>query len=112
MKTIEGAVRAVVDLLVAGDYVAIERSDEGGLVSAEEIGTAVAEYGRTLATPEEGWFDAVALTRAVDSSRPRFHADVPLWTVEDGRSDLTLELQITELVSGGYATTVLGIHVL
>jgi hypothetical protein len=40
------------------------------------------------------------------------HVAVPLWTSEEGRSDLTLELRLTEFAPELHRATLLNVHVL
>jgi len=46
------------------------------------------------------------------NDRPTFHVDAPLWTKEEGRSDLTLSLQLTETPQHIYEIEVLDLRVL
>jgi hypothetical protein len=48
------------------------------------------EYGRRLLPLPPG---ARALAEAFDRPRGELLVDVPLWTVEEGRSDLTLQVR-------------------
>jgi hypothetical protein len=62
--------------------------------------TAINEYGRTLVSPPLGaakFEDVVSLTVG---QTPAWSVWVPLWTFEEGRSDLTLELTITQNEDG------------
>ena len=109
---VEVAVGSVVDLLVRGEYEAVERITEGDRMSAEEIGEAISEYGRTLVRPDRAeWWPLVVVT-PVTAERGKLHVEAPLWTAEEGRSDLTLELWLTEFAPELYRPTLLTIHVL
>jgi hypothetical protein len=109
---VEVTVRAVVDLLVRGEYEAVERMAEGERMSAGEIDQAISEYGRTLVRPDLAeWWPLVEIT-PVTAERGKVHVAAPLWTVEEGRSDLTLELWLNEFAPQLYRPTLLGIHVL
>lgn len=85
--------RLIADL-VAGRYAEMAADGRAGRLSAEELRIAVEEYGRTLfPLPDEAW-DLVDEYPQVDA--PNMVAvDVPLWTKEEGRSDLTLSLTAT-----------------
>jgi len=72
----------------------------GSRITAEEVEAAVRTYGRTIATlPEEG-------LRLIDSVEiqnrecPAWSVVVPLFTREEGLSDLSLELTLTETHAG------------
>jgi hypothetical protein len=112
VTAVEVAVGTVVDLLVRGEYEAVERITEGDRMSAEEIGEAISEYGRTLVRPDPvEWWPLVVVT-PVTVERGKLHVAAPLWTAEEGRSDLTLELWLTEFAPELYRPTLLTIHVL
>jgi hypothetical protein len=84
---------------------------EGDRMSAVEISEAISEYGRTLVRPvTEEWWPLVVVT-PVTTDRGKLHVAAPLWTAEEGRSDLTLELWLTEFAPE-YRPTLLNIHVL
>jgi hypothetical protein len=109
---VEVAVRTVVDLLVRREYDGVERMTEGARMSAAEISEAIAEYGRTLVRPDPAeWWPLVEIT-PVAAERGKLHVAAPLWTAEEGRSDLMLELWLHEVAPELYRATLLNIHVL
>jgi hypothetical protein len=112
LTAIEAAVRIVVDLLVRRQYETIQKLTCGRRLSAKELRSAVEDYGRELVPPAEGWWQTVDVTPVRDVERPEFHIAAPLWTREEGRSDLTLELRLLEARGGSYETQVLDLHVL
>jgi hypothetical protein len=92
---LEDHVRRLIADLIAGRYADIAADGRAGRLSARELRTAVEEYGRTLVPlPDEGW-DLVD-TYPQDANPSVFALDVPLWTAEEGRSDLTLSLTATK----------------
>jgi hypothetical protein len=112
VTSVEVAVGTVFDLLVRGEYEAVERMTEGDRMSAGEISEAISEFGRTLVRPDtEEWWPLVVVT-PVTAERGKLHVAAPLWTAEEGRSDLTLELWLTEFAPELCRPTLLNIHVL
>jgi hypothetical protein len=104
------AVRELVDDLVAGRFGSIEADGRIGRLTQSEIRRALDEYGRTLVPlPNE----AIAAMEILPSNlAPRtFAVDVPLWTAEEGRSDLTLSLTVVENDDGA-ELTIDDLHVL
>ena len=96
MKEIADQVRKIINLLVERRYQDIESLTNGIRLSVSQIDEAIAGYGRILiAPPEEGYelMDAVEITGA---NPRRWSVTMPLWTEEESRSDLTLELTIIE----------------
>jgi hypothetical protein len=82
----------LVALLVSKSY--RELVDRGwvGRLTIQEIETAISEYGRSLVDPPPGFFDRADVYELTSGSG--WHVDVPLWTAEEGESDLTLSLSV------------------
>lgn len=112
MKSLEVAVRVTVDLLVRGQYRTAEKVTRGHRLTADQISSAISAYGHTLVPPGDEWWSSVEITAIDTSDRPAFHVAAPLWTREEDRPDLTLELQLTEVRPGVYETEILDIHLL
>lgn len=82
--------RLVVDLIAQryGDIVADGR---GGRLTQSELRKTVSDYGHTLVPlPDEVW--PLADTYQDKSDPTSSMIDIPLWTAEEGRSDLVLSL--------------------
>jgi hypothetical protein len=112
MSAIETAIRVIVDLLTRGQFDAVERITRGRRLSAERLAAAITSYGRTLVSPGESWWASVEVTPIDAGDRASFHIAAPLWTTEEGLSDLTVELRLVESAPQVYETEVLDIHVL
>ncbi len=107
-----GAIRRIVALLAEQRYAEVAHLCDGSRVSAEDMKAAVATYGRTIVPlPEEAesLVDSVRIQNAPD---PTWSVVVPLFTREEGRTDLSLELTVTESQPGSVAVYVDDIHVL
>ncbi len=92
-------IRLLVEELVQGHFAQLERDGRSGRLSADELQEALREYGRTIITlPDEAL--NLADVHSVAGQRTRWAVDVPLWTAEEGRSDLTLSLTISESRDG------------
>jgi hypothetical protein len=111
VSAIETAVRVIVDLLVRGQYETVERMTRARRLGADQLAAAISSYGRQLVEPGPSWWDSVTITPIDAADRPEFHVAAPLWTVEEGRSDLTLELRLVEAASQVYESEVLDLHV-
>jgi hypothetical protein len=100
----------IVDALVREDYAALDADGRSGAVGADGLRRAVADYGRSLVELPDAAYklsDAGHLT-----GRPgEWWIVVPMWTAEEGRSDLTLELNATP-AHDGHRFTVTDLHVL
>ena len=105
------SVQKILALLVEGDYEQIERITQGIRISALDIKRAVTDYGRTLVAPP---IESILLWEFVavrGAYPPRWIATVPLWTLEEGRSDLSVALTLIE-ESFGVRIEVDDLHVL
>jgi len=102
----------LIDLLAQGDYKALLRSAPRSRLNAEQLASAVGDYGRTIAPlPPDGYrlIDYVPIS----GSKPAaWSVAVPLFTKEEGRSDLTMELTIAQTQDGSYIAQIDDVHVL
>lgn len=107
----ESTVKSVVDLLVAGKYMELEELSTGTRISADDMADAIRQYGRVLVAPPQYAYEDLDVVQVRNASPPRWSVRMGLWTAEEGRSDLSLELTVAE--SGdGYIIEVDDIHVL
>jgi hypothetical protein len=112
VSAIETATRVVVDLLVRSQFETVEKLTRSRRLTAHQLQAAVDDYGRTLTAPGKGWWNLVEVTPIDAGDAAAFHVAAPLWTAEEGRSDLTLELRLQESETQVYETEVLDLHVL
>lgn len=104
------AIRRLVADLAAGRFDEIERDGRAGRCAGPDLERAVTEYGRTLLPLPD---DAHAQIDVVqfDHDPTGWAVDVELWTVQEGRSDLTLSLNAWK-ESSGYRLEITNLHVL
>lgn len=100
MTPLAEVVKSLVGLLVAGEWPELGRLVPGSRLSIEDMRVAVADYGRTLAMPPQETFDKLDVVDIAATSQQTVSVRFPLWTVEEGRSDLELVLTITEVADG------------
>jgi hypothetical protein len=106
------AVQAVVDLLVRKEYGVIEKMTRGRRLPAEELRRAVEGYGGKLVPPPDDAWRSLEVIAVRHQDIPEYFIAIPLWTEEEGRSDLTLELRLTEIGLELYDVQVEDLHVL
>lgn len=102
----------IVEWLVEGDYLAIERYSKGIRCSAEEIAEAIDEYGRQLIMPPESTFDDLDVIEVENAAQRTWSVIIELWTKQEGRSDLSLELTLIDKGNEELTAEVDNIHVL
>jgi hypothetical protein len=105
----EGLV-VLVQRLVAGDYEGLCADGSAQRQQPESLRLAVEQYGRTLAELPEEAFTLTELGPI--TARPDLYWVVqPLWTVEEGRSDLNLVGGVARQ-AGGWHVYLDDLHVL
>lgn len=85
----------LVDLLAQGDFAAAAALSQPQRVLPQQLAASVGNYGRTLvALPAEAW-DSASIVRVADViDGEQWSVWLPLWTAEEGRSDLQVELAL------------------
>jgi hypothetical protein len=106
------AVRVVVGLLVRGEYEELETLTEARRFTAAQIAAALERHGRDLISPPESAFQEIEAAPAVQeaSDERAFRVDFPLWTAQDGRSDLVLGLTVAEVMEGVWTVELHGVR--
>lgn len=107
-------VSTIVNLIVRGEYEVVEAMTRGQRLSANDLEDAVRAYGRHLIPPPPGsWakLHVVAVKRRI-GRREAYVAVVPMWTEEEGESDVALELRVRRAAQGLWDAEVLDLHVL
>jgi hypothetical protein len=111
VANLKTSVRELIELLVSQKYEEIERITRGIRLDAESIDRAITEYGRTLVIPPDTVFENLDVV-AVNNSQPaQWSIWMNLWTVEEGKSDLSVQMTLIQQ-RGGYSIELDGIHVL
>lgn len=82
-------------LLANKAYDELERRCGGERLSASDLRSVIAQYGRTLVPPPSDFGELMDITRVAGDGAPCWMVAVPVWTQEEGRSDLTLEFSLT-----------------
>jgi hypothetical protein len=104
-------VRQVVELLVARKYAELESLTNGVRLSATDIAAAIAGYGRQLVSLPNDAFSLMDVVKVKGAEPPKWSIVMPLWTQEEGRSDLSIELTVIER-DNRFAIELDDIHVL
>ena len=108
---IQKQVSKIIELLVQRKFIEIESITRGVRLPAEQIETAVDQYGRILVIPPVDAFKLMDVIEIQNSSPASWSVNMPLWTKEEGRSDLTLELTLVR-EAAGFKVELDDIHVL
>jgi hypothetical protein len=104
-------VQRLVGMLVARHYDGVEDASRGRRLTAEQLRQAVEEYGRELRMPPKVVFDKLDVNEIEGASPRAWWVVVDLWTVEEGRSDLTLEIRLRDTGGELYDIEIDNLHV-
>lgn len=92
-NSIVSELRNLVHELVIGRYQQLEVDGRAGRLTANELKKAITRYSvHLLDLPDEAF--ALAHVYRIEEG-DTWMIDLPLWTVEEGRSDLTLQVTST-----------------
>ncbi len=100
------AVRTTVGLLVEGKFETLERMSQGQRLSADQMAEAIRNYGRNLVIPPEESFRNMNIVQIENQQTKTFSVDFPLWTAEEGQSDVEMRLTLQESMEGIYSVQV------
>ncbi|MEC7525797.1 MAG: hypothetical protein VYE22_38305 [Myxococcota bacterium] len=104
--------RLILDLiadLVAGRFDEIVADGRAARHRPDDLREAVREYGRTLVDPPDAVWEVADVDRIDEKT---IYADVPMWTREEGRSDLEAIIVLTRSPTGEWAIELDDLHVL
>lgn len=107
------AIQRVATLLVEGKYAELQQLSRSRRLPADEMREAVLDYGRELVAAPGGFAQRADAVPVENATPRRWSVNVPLWTKEEGRSDLTLSITVVEAdAPPGYAVEIDDLHVL
>ena len=89
-------VRRIVNTISDGDFENVIAQCSTSRLSADDLQSVFKDYGRSFIRPPENAYenlDAVAIQNATTAT---WSVRAPLWSQEEGRSDLTVELTICD----------------
>lgn len=109
---IKATVAHILTLLVARNYTAIEKFTNRTRLSEDQLRQAVSGYGRTLVMLPAWAFDQLDVIEVTGANPMTWSVRVDLWTVEEGRSDLSLECTLIDRPGEFLVAEIDNLHVL
>lgn len=100
LEIVRTTTRDIVNLISDGHYGQVLQMCSISRLSEKDIETALRNYGRTFVRPAAEFDKCLDLVQVAGRSPTVWSIRAPLWTIEEGRSDLTLELTVTDATSG------------
>jgi hypothetical protein len=95
IEQLRSTTREVLTRLAQGNYESVVRRCAKSRLSSKDLGAVIREYGRKLVTPPSDAYEHLDAVQVRGVLPPTWSVRVPVWTEEEGMSDLTLELTIT-----------------
>lgn len=103
-------VRQVIELLVEQKYSELESLTKGIRLTAEDVRQAIATYDEKLVMPPDDSYRLMSVVRVRGAEPPKWSVAMPLWTENEGCSDLSIELMLIQQ-GDGFRIEVDDIHV-
>jgi len=90
--------RHIIRMIVNGEYDEVVELTNGIRLPKEEIVYAISDYGFSLVNPPEVAYECLDVVEITNSSHREWSVRMPLWTIEEGRSDLSIEFTMIEVI--------------
>lgn len=108
---LESAIRPILNRLSRGDCDGAVARCSISRCSAEDLRRVLREYPATFIEPPADAYTELNVVVVTGADEPTWHVSIPLWTREEGRSDLTLEVWVVD-IRGRLVVELLDLHVL
>jgi len=89
------ACHEIAGLLASGDLDSVIGACASARIGADDLRDAIDQYGRRLIPPPTSAYANLDALRIKHADNPTWSVRAPMYTAEEGRSDLTLELTIS-----------------
>jgi len=93
---LQTVVRHLVTKLAGGDYEGVVAECSASRLSSDVIRQVVSDYGKTFVVPPTDAYSDLDAVLVRNTAEPTWSVRAPLWSKEEGRSDLELQLTISQ----------------
>lgn len=100
IETVQAATAKIANLIADGQYAGAVQACSSSRLTEADVARVMSEYGRTFVRLPANFSDYLDSVLIEGLSRPTWSIRAPLWTIEEGRSDLTLELTVADGIEG------------
>ena len=111
LEQLRKPVRRVIELLTVGKYAEVEALTNGNRLKEADMAKAIGDYGRHLVLPPDSAFALMDVVEVRDATPRQWSVTMPLWTREEGRSDLSIAVTLIAR-ERGFTVELDDIHVL
>lgn len=95
-KQIHELLVRVMDLLIQMEYDELAELTNGVRLSSSDMRRAIGSYGQILVKPPENEYSLINIVEVNNVQLPTWAITMSVWTMEEGRSDLSLEATVIE----------------
>ena len=100
IDTVLAATLKIANSIAQHQYASAIQMCDHARMTEDDLKRVIEEYGRTFVQLPTNFGEYVDAVIIEVPPLPAWSVQVPLWTLEEGRSDLTLELTVTERIEG------------
>jgi hypothetical protein len=94
LDVLRSTIRQMMVQLAHKDYESAVRRCAKSRLTGDQLRAVVRNYGRKVVSPPPDAYNELDAVQVSGDAVPTWSVRAPLWTEEEGRSDLTLELTI------------------
>lgn len=95
-QSLESVIRSLAIRLANGEYGAVIQECSTSRLTADDVRQVIRDYGRTIVEPPPEAYDDLDAVEVQDAKQPTWSVQASLWSKEEGRSDLTLEVTASQ----------------
>lgn len=100
IDAVQDATLRIANLIADGQYDRAVQACSRSRLTEVDVAGVISDYGRTFVRLPANFLDYLDSVLVEGRSCPTWSIRAPLWTFEEGRSDLTLELTVVDEVDG------------
>jgi len=95
-QSLESVVRTLVNRFAIGDYEDVLNHCSTSRLTADDLRQVIEDYGCTFIEPPPSAYTNLDAVGVRNARKPTWSVRAPLWSKEEGRSDLTLEVTVIQ----------------
>lgn len=92
---LEAILREILDLIALGRYSDALAIHKHSRLTSSDLRNAIRDYPFDLTICPANAFDLASIVEIPGTINPQWSIAIPMWTKQEGRSDLTLEVSVT-----------------
>ena len=93
---LQTVVQSLATKLAGGDFEGVVGECSTSRLSSDDIRLVISDYGKTFIAPPADAYRDLDAVPVRDAEEPTWSVRAPLWSKEEGRSDLELQLTISQ----------------